>query len=404
MRVYIKKGQKNYKESKLVNKLEKAIEKKIQEDANFSSTYKPATNFAELQKQYDTYCVEDVEFTEIRNTQESENHKEFRDSMQQTMEKETPQQPTSKITSEDKYEDNDSFIDPLNREEPIVRDYVTNNEFPDESKGTQNNFKTSFDEPLNFKDSFEMPGDETKQQSQNGTTKKESKPKSEPVNPNWDDMGNSKKKRSTRKFAKYIVETTCMLSEKGFVWFANKDINDSKLAEYELNNEMDLDLLVTLEDGQEATVKQFFQIQCLKAEQLAKIDPEEKSDLADALAEVLIEKGVGPTPTQELLLISLKIFGGQAAALFMLKSQTTGLLTQLRARKEEESGQSNAPKPQPKPEPTYEQQDEKESSQLEKEIFVEAPTKSSVKKAEQVLIEGDYTLLEHIDNTQETKE
>ena len=161
-------------------------------------------------------------------------------------------------------------------------------------------------------------------------------------------MSGEKKKRSTKKFAKYIVETVCMLSEKGFVWYANNEINENKLTEYEMSGEMDLSLLVSLEDGQEVTCKQFFQVQCAKAEQLCKIDEEEKADLAEALAEVLMEKGIGPTPTQELILISLKIFGSQAINLMALKSQTNSLLTQLRGMNEgyaPEQGEEYEPLP-----------------------------------------------------------
>jgi hypothetical protein len=46
-----------------------------------------------------------------------------------------------------------------------------------------------------------------------------------------------------------------------------------------------------------------------------------------------MEKGVGPTPTQELMLIAFKIFGGQAITLMTLKSQSNALLSQLRAMK-----------------------------------------------------------------------
>jgi hypothetical protein len=115
---------------------------------------------------------------------------------------------------------------------------------------------------------------------------------------------------------------------------------------------MNLSLLVTLEDGQEATVKQFFQGQTMRAEQLAKIDPEEKKDLAEVLAEVLLEKGIAPTSSQELILIGFKIFGAQAISLLSLKSQTNALLGQLR-----EMNSGTAPMNYddiPSQEPTYE--------------------------------------------------
>jgi hypothetical protein len=121
-----------------------------------------------------------------------------------------------------------------------------------------------------------------------------------------------------------------MLTEKGFVWYANKDITEAKLAEYELNGEIDLNLLLTLEDGQEATVRQFFQSQLAAAEELLKITDEEKSDLTDALAEVMQEKGFAPTPAQELMLVAATIFGRQAITMLALKASTNNLLAQLR--------------------------------------------------------------------------
>jgi hypothetical protein len=166
-------------------------------------------------------------------------------------------------------------------------------------------------------------------------------------------MSSGKKRRSTKKFATYIVETVCMLAEKGFVWYANKDINESKLAEYEMSGEMDLSLLVTLEDGQEATVRQFFQGQTIRAEQLAKIDHEEKKDLAEVLAEVLLEKGIAPTASQELILIGLKIFGAQAIQLMALKSQTNTLLSQLRDMHSALSTPNNYDDNMPSEEPSY---------------------------------------------------
>jgi hypothetical protein len=365
IKVYVKKGAKNYKETRLVKKIEEAIAKKIQENPEFAQEFRPANNFSQLQSLYDQYCVEDTYYEDIPEKQETqttyEEHKQFRDSSQQSMAKDTKEteEITAKSGNDDNNlydDDNDSFIDPLNREEPIVRDYVMSEEFPDNNV-KQGPARTSFDEPTSFRDSFEIPDDTNDAKptgnntgvSNNQPKAKKDKPVSEPVNPNWDDMNNGKKKKSTRKFAKYIVETVCMLTEKGFVWYANKDINDAKLAEYELNDEMDLSLLVTLEEGQQLTVKQFFQMQCMKAEQLAKIEPEEKADLAEALAEVLLEKGVGPTPTQELMLIALKIFGGQVVNLISLKSQTNSLLSQLRAMKEEQGGARTSYVPPPQP-------------------------------------------------------
>lgn len=349
MRIYVKKGAKNYKENRLVKRLEQVLSRKMQENPEFRFT--PATDYDELQRLHDEHCVEDTTYEEIKDEkpQTQEQNKPSNEQQKESMEKEE----TSQINSVEKYDDNDTFIDPLNREEPIVRDYVMSDEFAEE-KVNKGPAKTSFEEPKSFRDSFEIPDENTDRNTTTGASTQQQKPKkdkpsSEPVNPNWDEMSGGKKKRSTKKFAKYIVETVCMLSEKGFVWYANKDINDAKLAEYELNDEMDLTLLVSLDEGQQLTVKQFFQMQCMKAEQLASIPAEEKLDLTDALAEVMLEKGIGPTPTQELLLISLKIFGGQVVNLITLKAQTNSLLMQLRSMKEQQKGgQSYVPPPMPK--------------------------------------------------------
>lgn len=339
-KIYIKRGQKNYKENKMVTKIEKAIADKLSKDPSFADDFKPATNPAELQALYDKYVVEDVQFEEIgkggENTSATKNE-ETKNTMSKTSEE------YSQETKDDS-EDNSTFIDPMNREEPIVPDYVLKDELPNpDEKVGKTAGKTSFDEPTTFNEQFELPED-SKGQKQNtqqggggsGQQKQEQK-KSEPINPQFDTMNNAKKKRSAKRFAKYIVETVCMLAEKGFVWYANKDINEAKLVEYEANGEMDLSILVTLEDNQQATVRQFFQMQCARAEQLCGIDKDEKEDLIEALELVLLEKGVAPTPTQELLLISLKIFGEKAVTLVELKSQTSDLLSQLRAMKKEET-------------------------------------------------------------------
>jgi hypothetical protein len=422
VKVYIKKGARNYKENRLVQKLQPAIEKMMAENPQFASEFKPAMNFGELQSLHDKYVVQDVEFEEMPKKENSndnyDQHKNFREGMKEQLnENKNMSENTAQGGNNDKdmFDDNDTFIDPLNREEPLVRDYVTSEEFPEETNKTNGSTRTTFEEPKSFKDSFEFDEAQIDTKSSASSTSggqqnkpKKDKPANEPVNPHFDEMNNGKKKKSTRKFAKYIVETVCMLSEKGFVWFANKDINDSKLAEYELNDEMDLDLLVTLEDGQQATVKQFFQMHCYKAEQLSKIDPEEKSDLADALAEVLLEKGVGPTPTQELMLISLKIFGGQAVALFSLKSQTNSLLAQLREIKEQQGGQkidkTYTPQPQPAPEKVQvPEQENKIQYESVPESFVETAQDIDETK-EMKLYENNYEELGIIEKPVQTLE
>jgi hypothetical protein len=323
MKIFLKKGSRNYKEKRLLEALEPVIKKKMVEDADFGRRFVPANTYEELKALHDRFVPQEVDYEEVKTNINSN---------------------MSKAKQMDNIEDvhfeNEPFVDPFNRENPKVRDYVLSQDPLEEnitSKEKPNPFQ-KFDEPTNFDEAFEIPdfakmGEGKKVQGEEETEKQSSKSKNssrEPLNPSFDEMSASKKKRSTKKFAKYIVETTTMLTEKGFVWYANKDITEAKLAEYELNGEIDLNLLLTLEDGQEATVRQFFQSQLAASEELLKITDEEKSDLIDALAEVMQEKGFAPTPAQELMLVAATIFGRQAITMFALKASTNNLLAQLR--------------------------------------------------------------------------
>jgi len=342
MKIYSKVGSRNYKEKKMLKHLDEVFAKKIAEDPAFKSKIIPATNQKELQTMFDKYSENDVEFTEIKQTKEP------------IIETKLEQPQMAKKKSEDiedvEFEDNltdskglstmddddNRFVDPFNRENPIVREYVMGKDALGRGRTSSEGEKTTFDEPTSFKEAFEIPTYDEDGVEEKSEPAKKSQPKAEkrqpvePVNPSFDEMSNGKKRRSSKKFAKYIVEAVCVLSEKGFVWYANKDINESKLAEYELNGEIDLGLLVTLEDGQQVSIKEFFANQCHTAEQLAVISETEKADLTDALTEVMLEKGIAPTPTQELLLIAGTILGGKGLSLFALKTQTNSLLTQLK--------------------------------------------------------------------------
>jgi hypothetical protein len=333
IKFYAKKGKRNYKEVRLIKELQPFIDQKLQQNPELAENFRPATNFEELEALHRQYVSEEVDYEEISEKQNNN----------RSMAKEKVETNDDKdfFKQIDESNDDSDFVDPFNREEPIVRDYVTGGGLKDDSI-PEGPVRTTFDEPLTFKDAFELPSDENTEEPKGKQAQTQSEPKrekprqqrSEPLNPSFDEMSTGKKKRSTKKFAKYIVETICMLSERGFIWYATKDINEAKLAEYELNGEMDLSLLINLDNGQEATIKQFFTLQCDQAEQLARFEQEKKDDLADALAEVLLEKGVGPTPMQELMLIAAQVLGEKVIVLMTMKSQQNGLMAQLRAMNE----------------------------------------------------------------------
>ena len=153
-------------------------------------------------------------------------------------------------------------------------------------------------------------------------------------------MDNAKKKRSTKRFATMIVEAVCLLAEKGCIWWTTKDITEDKLAEYEINGEMDLQILLTLEDNQQATVRSWFGQKVQEAQTLYSVSKEDKSDLIDSLYEVMLEKGIAPTPMQELMINAVKTFViDMGVKAFMFNQQIKSVLTQLRQLKQEEREQ-----------------------------------------------------------------
>lgn len=385
LKIYSKAGKLNYKEKKLVSQLEGIFAKKLEENPSF--TISPATNYNELQNMFYQYGVDDAKFEEIKTEKGGKTE-------------------SSKDTSSVFDDDDDTFVDPMNREEPIVRDYVMNNEFGG-GASTNTNTQTEFGEPMSFEESFQFPTDEPTEnsggqrgQSTNQNQNVEKRPKQAPINPDFDEMSNGRKRKSTKKFAKYIVSAVAMLQERGFEWFATKDINEPKLLEYELNNEMDLSLLLSLEDGQEVTIKQFFKSQCEVAKDLAKIDEGKLNDLSEVLAEVMMEKGVAPTPQQELMLIGGSILAEQVLKMIAFNSQIKGVLSQLRSMNND--GRSNTPPPQSPPPPPR-PQPEPERREPTK------PEPTPFEEAEQILNqsgEGDFDELELmiINNPIETKE
>lgn len=328
VKIYLKRGNTNYKEKRMVE----ALEKKLMANPSLESEMKPATSFDELKSLHDKYCIEDAEI--VSETTSADNSTSNEPSIDE-QHKDFVAKSTESLSTEKPKE----IIDPFNRANPIVRDYVLKEDFTDDT-ATKNPTNKNFNEPTSFGQAFELPKDEPQNGAQSNTGGQSGKAKDTkqppPFNPAFADIDAAKKKKQTKRFSKYIVESVCMLAEYGYIWFASKDINEIKMAEYELNNEIDLDVLLTLENDQEVTIKQFFANQCLLVKKDSKIPQDEKDDLADALAEVLAEKGIAPTPTQELLMIAGKIFAGQAIKCIAQKSQFDSILSQLKQRRQDQ--------------------------------------------------------------------
>lgn len=353
IKIYDKQGRRGYKENKMIKDLEPIIEKMMRE--NPDSKFTPAKTIEELKALHSQYTAEETNYTEINNSEMAK----------KTTEVEFEEPETTKKQNDFDFEDTNDFIDPFNREEPTTYDYTNEAGMAKDVVNPTN--QQNFDEPMSFDEAFELPEDNeneepersAQKQKQSGATPppKQKRERQEPLNASFDEMSTSKKKKNTKKFAKYIVEAVCSLLERGFIWYANKDINEAKLTEYEMSGEIDLSLLVTLSNGQEVTVKQFFQQQCMLAEELAKFKDEHKQDLTDSLAEVFMEKGIAPTTTQEAIMVAIAIAVEKGAILLSLKANSNAILEQLKLRNapaDDYQTPPPAPQYQPAPEPTEE--------------------------------------------------
>lgn len=130
--------------------------------------------------------------------------------------------------------------------------------------------------------------------------------------------------------AKYIVKVVVTLLEKGFVWWTTKDINEAKLIELELKGEIDLTVLFALSETEQQTAREFFATMCKDAIAGSKVDLDDQEELTDALFEVLIEKGIAPTPMQNLALVTLQIVGAKVLTALGINAMSNSILAGLK--------------------------------------------------------------------------
>lgn len=358
-KILVKKGTNNYKEKKLLNDLQPILERKMLTDSNFATNFKPVNNYDDLKKLHDIYCTETVEI--ISETPNNDNMENTKNTNSNTSDFESTKK--TNTTSE-----KNVFSDPFNEEQPIIRDYVLNgDEYTKTPLSDQQNINNNFNEPLTFDDAFSIPDDDSNSNNNtnsnntnktsttsntstansnsnnnsNNNNKQSSSVKPPPVNPYFDDQSNALKKKQTKRFAKYITAFVCFALEKGYVWYATKNINEAKMIEYELKNEIDTSLVVTLDANQQITAKTFFQKMCNEAKVNAKISQDDQDELADALCDVLLEKGIAPTSSQNLIMVILQIGAKQATNLFMSVSITNSVITGLKEHKKQQMAEED---------------------------------------------------------------
>jgi uncharacterized OsmC-like protein len=124
------------------------------------------------------------------------------------------------------------------------------------------------------------------------------------------------------------------------VYWVTKDITEDKLIEYEINDTMDLQMLLALDENQQITVRNWFAMQVKNANNELKVTEAEKRDMADSLYEVLLEKGIAPTPTQELMIDAVgALVMGLGLKAFAMQKQIASVLAQLTAMRKEQKEQ-----------------------------------------------------------------
>lgn len=347
-KIFSRRGKPNWKEKKLLQDLEPILERKLATDSNFAANFRPVSSLDELQKLHSIYCTENAQIiseepinknTTMKNDYETVLSNEKEINLNETR------------TKLDETETKSSFSDPFNEEEPIIRDYVLKgDEYSKQPLNNQVDNNFMFNEPTNFDDAFAIPDlDEDKSQlggnnsnnnggnngGNNGSNRNEPKnnPKPQPVNPYFDDQSNQNKKKQTKRFAKYITGFVCFALEKGYVWFTTKDINEAKMIEYELKGDFDVSLMVTLDSETRVTAKEFFRKMCTDAIVASKISQDDQDELSDALADVLMEKGIAPTPMQTLLMVSGQILAKQVTNAFMSISISKSVIAGLKEYK-----------------------------------------------------------------------
>lgn len=336
-KVYVKQGKKGYKEARMISEIEKAIEKRLKKDPNF--TFEPAQDKDELKALYDKYVVEDTEFEEVPAETKSElktetenietQHKDFKKGMEETVKK-----PETETVG--------SSEDPFNAEEPNIRDYVLKDEFPD--KKEMGNNGGSFAEPVTFNESFNIPGDEespkqagvgaeSEQKTSDGAAQKSKEKKTEPINPGFDNMSTKDQNKTTKRLAKAIVFAYCTIVEKTGVWLATKDITEEKLLEYQLSGEMPaeaLEILISLDGSTQVTTGEFFEHLRREANSKIKFEKEDQEEMAELLAEVLKKRGIAPTVEQNLIMAVVMSTLKVGLAAIAISSASKSVVSQLR--------------------------------------------------------------------------
>jgi hypothetical protein len=122
IKVYNKRGKRNYKETRLIKELEVALQEKLNDDPRLALSFKPADTYEQLQAMHSEYTSTDADYEELDDPNDNTNNMNKKDV--------TPDLPE---TDDDLTSDDNSFIDPFNRQEPTTYDYTNDGGFSKET-------------------------------------------------------------------------------------------------------------------------------------------------------------------------------------------------------------------------------------------------------------------------------
>lgn len=363
-KIYIKQGAPTHRESSMVKEIQSFIQKKQEKDPNYA--VETVSSYDELKELYDRISIEseEIDFEEVPQNQSTTDTSETKEVKAPEPTKESPKNPKE-------------VIDPLNKQEPIVRNYVLQNEFPTaQQRQDQASNRTEFNEPTTFEESFSMPDDsmdsdsktfQEGQQNQNGGPKdaKSSQPGNNNSNKDGQrtkisqtqpgDISPDKKRRNARKNARFGINVLLSTAEVFIGNMLTKDISEAKLVEYEVTGEINMGLGLAMPDGGEQTVKGYLSTVREEIKRLLETPEPEKAELIEDATEVLIEKDLVLTPTQQFVATLVGVMISRVKDVYPIYASTKAVLGQLKAVNAEnyaaykETVGSNPPPPPPPP-------------------------------------------------------
>jgi hypothetical protein len=351
-KIYSKRGNHSYKEKRMISAIEDAVSKLQANDPNYQTP--TATNYEELEKIWTELCTEEVEFTEKKNN---------------------INQVEEEVIEMDEVGQDNSFTDPFNRAEPIVRDYVKGVDFPGEKAIKSPNL--NYAEPQTRMQQMQLPDDETEAPAK--AEKKEFKgardeffggdepsKKSQQVPPKEPKFNDEPVKQSvgdkegTKKLAKQLVNLFALAVSGGLNYLGTDGIREDQLEKLSAEGLIDLSFYIQLDAETETDVAKFFASQRERIGEAVKVSEAEKDEIVQLLIPILSKRGVTASPEALLGMKMVEVFLPKIIVTFTLKKQNNVIIEQLKQIKLQQaeilksSNQERQSTPTPKESPKEE--------------------------------------------------